>query len=658
MTRRRQNKKKHHQPSEKDQIVLQFYNEVLRNDPILRQQCEDRHVFDATVASWKQQQQQQQQQDGKARFKGLSPSQFIFSLKNKHKLIDVKIVEENVIVWSARAAVSSSEAETTRVDVSSSSNNNKSITKADRIAQTIERIRNSREEMECNRNGISIDPIVFGNNNQQHQQQGIIQIGQLATQTVNIYNSSNINMVCKIQDAMASQRGFLISGSSIANNSKEFVLSAQSSTSITVSFIPKMFGIEKSIVVFEFTSVENDDGGDGDDDEYDYCNGEEDGTNNNNNEEKDTTTNEKKFTITRYITVRAGDPDDYEIIKPTAPYVKKKLKSRGEDYDKFANPTKAPSVSSSSGEKKRMFQNKLGKYPIPNNIINMGVEEREDVMDSLYRGAVAGGGGGENTPIHYYSSFLTMENYSTCMHYLLWFEEMQMNTDIKSFDMEDAPIERFDRRYYKLKVPGLAENRPSVLKGDRIIVSANGGGKFEGIVQRTTSEDVILEFHPSFHRNYINGLRVDVRFTFSRTTLRTSHQALSAVKESFKDGRNDDDIRFNQILFPSTDSIWGNLPWNSRVVPSSQLTFFNRSLNQEQQSAVLGILQSVARPAPYLIYGPPVSTLLVSNMRLFFTLVRYSHRQYRKRVLARRRLWWSLSYKQCLQPDQIQTPKY
>ena len=602
MTQRKRQNKKTHQPNEKDQIVLQFYNEVLRNDPILRQQCEDRHVFDATVASWKQE-QQQQQHDGKARFKGMPPSQFIFSLKRKYKLIDVKILEENVIVWSARTAVgtSSSEAETTRVDVSSS--NNKTITKADRVAQTIERIRNSRTEMECNRNGISIDPIVFGNN--QHQQQGILHIGQLATQTVNIYNSSNINMVCKIQDAMAYQRGFLISG--LANNNKEFVLSAQSSTSITVSFTPKMFGIEKSIVVFEFTSVDND----GDDDEYDYCNGEEDGT----NEEKDATTSnvkKKKFTITRYITVRAGDPDDYEIIKPIAPYVQKKLKSRGEDYDKFANPTKAPSVSSSSGEKKRMFQNKLGKYPIPNNMINMGMEEREVVMDSLYRGAVAGGGGGENTPIHYYSSFLTMENYSSCMHYLLWFEEMQMNTDIKSFDMEDAPIERFDRRYYKLKVPGLAENRPSVLKGDRIIVSANGGGgKFEGVVQRTTSEDVIIEFHPSFHRNYINGLLVDVRFTFSRTSLRTSHQALSAVKDSFKDGGNDDDIRFDQILFPSTDSIWGNLPWNCRVVQSSQLTFFNRSLNQEQQSAVLGILQSVARPAPYLIYGPPVSTRLV-----------------------------------------------
>jgi hypothetical protein len=66
--RRRQNNKKKHQPNEKDQIVLQFYNDVLRNDPILRQQCEDRHVFDATVASWKQQQQQQQQHDGKARF--------------------------------------------------------------------------------------------------------------------------------------------------------------------------------------------------------------------------------------------------------------------------------------------------------------------------------------------------------------------------------------------------------------------------------------------------------------------------------------------------------------------------------------------------------------------------------------------------------------
>ena len=101
---------------------------------------------------------------------------------------------------------------------------------------------------------------------------------------------------------------------------------------------------------------------------------------------------------------------------------------------------------------------------------------------------------------------------------------------------------------------------------------------------------------------FIDGLRVDVRFTFSRTTLRTSHQALAAVKE-----RKD---LFHKILFPEMLNMEDNSPMtplNLRVIRSSQLTYYNRTLNQEQESAVVEILQSMARPAPYLIYGPPVS---------------------------------------------------
>ena len=201
-----------------------------------------------------------------------------------------------------------------------------------------------------------------------------------------------------------------------------------------------------------------------------------------------------------------------------------------------------------------------------------------------------------------YSSLLTITNYSDCMKYLLWFEELQMQKDITTYDLENALLRRDGRRYYTLRVPGLAENRPSVLKGDRIIISVSGRGKFEGVVQRTTNEDAIIEFAPSFYRVFIDGLRVDVRFTFSRTTLRTSHQALAAVKE-----RKD---LFHKILFPEMLNMENNppmTPLNLRVIRSSQLTYYNRTLNQEQESAVVGILQSMARPAPYPIYGPPVS---------------------------------------------------
>lgn len=492
----------------------------------------------------------------------MSRSQFIHSLRSRWKLIDVKVVEENVIVWSDRANVG----EAARVTDDS---------KADKIAKTIERIRNSRLEMESNRHGIIIDPITLHNNEHSGNSSGVLRIGEQASQTVYLRNTSQMDVHCTIKDQIARQRGFRIEGPS------NFVLHAQSSEAISVSFTPKRFGIEKSIIVFEFTSEDEEEYGDDySEDEIYYV------------------STVKQFAITRYITIRSGDPDDYDIIKPTTPYVKK-LAQRG-DGNKFVNPVKASSGGSTNGSMVP-FRFKLGKYPIPSALLHQDV--RKDAVNTFMHQIYGGRRGGERDEDIDYSSLLTDENYSNCMKYLLWFEELQMKKDITTYDLENALLRREGRRYcYTLRVPGLAENRPSVLKGDRIIISVGERGKYEGVVVRTTNEDAIIDFPPAFNRVFIDGLRCDVRFTFSRTTLRTSHQALVAVNYR-------KDI-FRKILFPEMLNMQNNppmTPLNLRVIRSSQLTFYNRTLNQEQESAVVGILQSIARPAPYLIYGPPVS---------------------------------------------------
>ena len=173
--------------------------------------------------------------------------------------------------------------------------------------------------------------------------------------------------------------------------------------------------------------------------------------------------------------------------------------------------------------------------------------------------------------------------------------------DITSYDMSNAPLLMEGRSSYKLLIPGLAENRPSVLKGDKILIRAGGGRKFEGIVTRTTQEYAYLEFPRSFTQVYIPGLKIDVRFTFSRTTLRTSHQGLITID------LKEHSSPLHRIVFPKPMGR-SNLPLtplNSRIIRTNQLRFYNRTLNDEQKTAVIGIIQSVARPAPYLIYGPP-----------------------------------------------------
>lgn len=63
-----------------------------------------------------------------------------------------------------------------------------------------------------------------------------------------------------------------------------------------------------------------------------------------------------------------------------------------------------------------------------------------------------------------------------------------------------------------LQVPGLAENRPSVLKGDALFAKpadgSSGGTEFKGYVHVVRREEVLLRFAASFHdRVWIAGRR-------------------------------------------------------------------------------------------------------------------------------------------------------
>ena len=60
--------------------------------------------------------------------------------------------------------------------------------------------------------------------------------------------------------------------------------------------------------------------------------------------------------------------------------------------------------------------------------------------------------------------------------------------------------------YCPIKVPGLAENRPSVLRGDRLFVCpvpANGK-KYEGYVHTVTLTELFLGFSRGYVANYIH----------------------------------------------------------------------------------------------------------------------------------------------------------
>ncbi|CAG0899619.1 unnamed protein product [Cyprideis torosa] len=103
------------------------------------------------------------------------------------------------------------------------------------------------------------------------------------------------------------------------------------------------------------------------------------------------------------------------------------------------------------------------------------------------------------------------ENYKTFWQLLLWLEERQLELDVRNYEMHRQTLTRVHRGYYLmcLHVPGLAENRPSVLPGDRIVVhpsSQQGPGSrfrpaYMGTIRFIRELNLELEFGPDFYHD-------------------------------------------------------------------------------------------------------------------------------------------------------------
>lgn len=66
-------------------------------------------------------------------------------------------------------------------------------------------------------------------------------------------------------------------------------------------------------------------------------------------------------------------------------------------------------------------------------------------------------------------------------------EELQLSEDIKAFDLHDADITR-EGHLYRLFVPGLAEKRPSLLKGDAVFAQIQSRDRaYKGFIHKVNT---------------------------------------------------------------------------------------------------------------------------------------------------------------------------
>ncbi|GJP29827.1 hypothetical protein CLOM_g19923 [Closterium sp. NIES-68] len=204
---------------------------------------------------------------------------------------------------------------------------------------------------------------------------------------------------------------------------------------------------------------------------------------------------------------------------------------------------------------------------------------------------------------------VTLDTYKKRFELLLHVEELQMEFDIRYYDMKGVTLLPAGVDHFQLTVPGLAEKRPSVLFGDRVYLSyANEGGdggggghrriEYQGFVHGVDRESALLRFHPDFHRRFIRGQQFNVRFEVPRGPTRACHLALGLANQHLG----------QHVLMPS------QIPQRIFSIEIPAIRPFDRQLNVEQKEAVAQVLvrsrlQLGARPEPYLppyiVFGPP-----------------------------------------------------
>ncbi|KYN31435.1 Putative helicase Mov10l1 [Trachymyrmex septentrionalis] len=275
---------------------------------------------------------------------------------------------------------------------------------------------------------------------------------------------------------------------------------------------------------------------------------------------------------------------------------------------------------------------------------------------------------------------LSFERYKDRFHILLFLEEIGLTIYVQRYNMKSAILRRCGD-YLMLEVPGLAEKRPSLMVGDKVLVSFQWDSskenlKYEGFIHKMKSTEIFLKFNQKFHHEY-NGEDCQVSFMMSNASFQRCHNAINLalnrlgpdilfptrvvqkepqfyLEENENEEKSIDvQLRHNESIssnnssssitsvsdtsnntikrFPrmsvadrlsnvkSVKSVFKNpmtpngsiTQTNDELKPyiiqikKRKLNWFNKKLNYYQKEAVKNIILGLARPLPYVIFGPP-----------------------------------------------------
>ncbi|KOC69224.1 putative RNA helicase armi [Habropoda laboriosa] len=219
--------------------------------------------------------------------------------------------------------------------------------------------------------------------------------------------------------------------------------------------------------------------------------------------------------------------------------------------------------------------------------------------------------------IPYLLNRLCFESYKDRFHALLYLEEIAQTINMQQYNIEST-IMRRSGEYLVMQVPGLAEKRPSLIIGDRAIVSFKWDSsqgklkKYEGFIHKVANLQIFLKFNHKFQQEY-NYEDCQVTFKCSQSTIQRCHNAINMAVHRL--GLNflfpthviekESQLNLENSKETSIDSCNAELKPFISQVRKRKLIWFNKNLNHYQKEAVRNILKGHARPLPYVIFGPP-----------------------------------------------------
>ncbi|XP_039368429.1 RNA helicase Mov10l1 isoform X3 [Mauremys reevesii] len=227
------------------------------------------------------------------------------------------------------------------------------------------------------------------------------------------------------------------------------------------------------------------------------------------------------FIIGRYIEVTVINEEE-SLIAATEPFSLRKHKVIPE----LQHMKTTVAVTEHKRSCRRHLPSFLPQYPIPDRLRKC-VERKLDIL--TFQPLLA--------------ERLNLSNYKANLSTLLWLEEIHAEMEIKEFSMSGVILKK-NGNFLVLEVPGLAEGRPSLYAGDKVILKSQDYSEhiieYIAYVTEIHDEDATLRLNPEFEQVY-NFEPMDVEFALNRTN---SRRCQFAVEQGIYLGE--------KVLFPDT----------------------------------------------------------------------------------------------------------